>query len=141
MHTNVGFTATLSNNLVIYLKFIFQIKNWFIEQSLFIDYSSRKVLNPLFFGPPCGPLVHPCEEQLLAEMKQFAVRAQKPLMNRVMLLNMIQAKQEVIRAFTERLKGQANTCTMSTDSINCTCTRSFFTNPSSFNSCIPAMTT
>ena len=50
-------------------------------------------------------------------MKQLTVRAQNPLINRVVLLNMVQADQDVIRAFTARLKGQANTCTMSTDSI------------------------
>ena len=44
MHTNLSFIAFLSKHLVKSLKFLFQI-------------SSRKVSNPLFFPPHCGPLL------------------------------------------------------------------------------------
>ena len=42
------------------------------------------------------------EEQLLAKMKQLAARAQYPLVNRVVLLNMVQAKHQGIHSMTER---------------------------------------
>ena len=59
------------------------------------------------------------EEQLLGEMKQLAVRAQNPLVNRVVLLGMQQAEQEGIRTFVARMKGQANTCKLTTECVHC----------------------
>ena len=56
MHTTVDLIAFVSNTLVKILKILFSNEEFVHRASLFIDYSSRMVSNPLFFHPPCGPL-------------------------------------------------------------------------------------
>ena len=66
-----------------------------------------------------GSLTDQTEEQVLAAIKQLAVRQESTMVARVTLHNMHQDRDEPIRAFCARLRGQAGTCDFQTECTHC----------------------
>ena len=66
-----------------------------------------------------GTLTNQTEDQVLAAIKQLAVRQESTMVARVTLHNMYQDRDESIRAFCARLRGQAGTCNFQTKCSNC----------------------
>ena len=69
-----------------------------------------------------GSISSETEEQALHLIKALAVKPENVLVNRVQLQNIHQDRDETVRAFCARLRGQASVCQF-TKTKQCTCTR------------------
>ena len=69
-----------------------------------------------------GTITNETEEEALRLIKLFAVKAENVLVNRVQLQNIQQDRDETVRSFSAKLKGQAAVCGF-TKSKQCTCGR------------------
>ena len=66
-----------------------------------------------------GSLVNKTAEEVMAAIKKLAVRAEDVMVARVELHNMHQDRDEPVRNFTARLRGQANICKFAATRPNC----------------------
>lgn len=66
-----------------------------------------------------GSLIHKPEEEVLAAIKCLAVREENAMVARVTLSNMRQDRDEPIRSFGARLRGQAGVCKFTTKCPSC----------------------
>ena len=66
-----------------------------------------------------GTLTNKTEEEVLTAMKSLAVREENVMVARVTLHNMRQDRDEPIRSFGARLRGQAGVCKFVTKCTNC----------------------
>ena len=66
-----------------------------------------------------GTLTGKTEEEVLAAIKKLAVREENTMVARVTLHNMRQDRDEPIRAFGARLRGQAGVCKFTVTCANC----------------------
>lgn len=67
--------------------------------------------------PAGGTLTGKTEEKVLAAIKKLAVMEGNTMVARVTLHNMLQDRDELIRAFGARLRGQVGICKFK---VNCT---------------------
>lgn len=66
-----------------------------------------------------GTLADKTEDEVFAAMKALAVREENAMVARVSLHNMKQDRDEPIRAFGARLRGQASVCKFSKTCTGC----------------------
>lgn len=66
-----------------------------------------------------GSLFNKTEEQVLDAIKQLAVREENAMVARVALHNMTQDREEPIRSFCARIKGQASVCKYNIECPSC----------------------
>ena len=66
-----------------------------------------------------GSLANKTEAEVLAAIKRLAVRVENCMVARVHLHNMRQDRDETIRSFGARIRGQANVCRFSIACTNC----------------------
>ena len=66
-----------------------------------------------------GTLAEKTEDEVLTAMRSLAVREENTMVARVTLQNMRQDRDEPIRAYGARLRGQANVCRFMTKCSNC----------------------
>ena len=61
-----------------------------------------------------GTLTQKTEQQVLTAIRALAVREESSMVARAVLYNMKQDREESVRAFCARIRGQANTCKFTT---------------------------
>ena len=66
-----------------------------------------------------GSLVTQSEEDVIKKIKTLAIRQENVMVARVQLHNMTQDRDEPVRTFTARLKGQASVCQFSVECTGC----------------------
>ena len=66
-----------------------------------------------------GSLTSKSEDEVLAAIKTLAVREENSMVARMQLHNMKQDRDETVRSFGARLRGQAGVCKYSTECPNC----------------------
>ena len=66
-----------------------------------------------------GSMVNLTEESIIEKIKTLAVRNENVMVARVELLKMTQDREEPVRAYAARLKGQANICQFSIKCKDC----------------------
>ena len=66
-----------------------------------------------------GTLTGKTEQQVLTAIRTLAVREESSMVARAALYNMKQDREESVRAFCVRIRGQANTCKFSTPCPSC----------------------
>ena len=66
-----------------------------------------------------GTLTGKTEQQVLTAIRTLAVREESSMVARAALYNMKQDREESVRAFCARIRGQANTCKFSTPCPSC----------------------
>ena len=66
-------------------------------------------------------LIGKSEDEILAEIKKFAVEEENTLISRNILRGMVQNQDEDIKHFTARIKGQANACNYTVKCTNPAC--------------------
>ena len=82
-----------------------------------LDPKLRRDVTRNMVGPT--PVEEHTEEELLAAIKDFAVREENPKVARVALSRMVQDRGEPIRSFAARLRGQAKVCMFTMKCAGC----------------------